>query len=414
MTSDEKTLSQLSPEAEDIMQNLQQWSGYQLKEVILPFWMKYMPDDANGGFRGLINNDLSDDPDAPKGLILNARILWAFSAVFNHEGGTAYLGIARRAADYIDKYFNDPEFGGYYWMLAPNGDMKQGKKQIYAQAFVMYAFTEYYNATKDNQYIEKAKTIFKLIERYAFDKAGNGYLEAFDRNWNPIADQRLSDKDMNEAKTMNTHLHVLEAYTSLFKIWPDTLLKEKIGNLIDVFLQYFVRKDDYHFELFFDEGWSSKSTEISYGHDIEGSWLLYEAAEVLKDEKRLAKVGEVSVKMAEAGLMGLNQDGGLDHETHRGVPSNGQTEWWAQAEAIVGCLNAFQLTGDEYFLEVAEGLKNFIEKYFVDHNSGEWYFRLDPDRKPILTYEKAGFWKCPYHNSRMCLEINRRISLIHI
>jgi len=414
MSGNKKTLSQLSPEAENTMQNLRQWAGYQLKEVILPFWMKYMPDDAQGGFKGLINNDLSDDPGAPKGLILNARILWAFSAVFNHEGSEAHLALAKRAADYINKFFFDPEFGGYYWMLDSSGKMKQGKKQIYAQAFVIYAFTEYFVATQDNEYLEKAKTIFNLIEKYAFDKKRNGYLEAFDRNWQPVDDLRLSDKDMNEAKTMNTHLHVLEAYTSLYRVWPDTLLKEKTGNLIDVFLQYFVRKDDYHFELFFDENWNSKSNEISYGHDIEGSWLLHEAAEVLKDEKRLAEVGKVSVRMAEAGLKGLNQDGGLDHETQRGVPSNGQTEWWAQAEAIVGCINAFQLTSDEYFLNASEGLKNFIEKYFVDHHSGEWYFRLDPDRKPILSYEKAGFWKCPYHNSRMCLEINRRISLIHL
>ncbi len=413
MTNKEKPLSKITREAENIMRDLQQWAGYQLNDIIMPFWMKYMPDDAQGGFKGLINNDLSDDPGAPKGLILNARILWAFSAVFNHERSEAHLTLAKRAADYINKFFYDSEFGGYYWMLDSSGEMKQGKKQIYAQAFVLYAFTEYFVATQDNEYLEKAKEIFKLIEQHAFDKNGNGYLEAFDRNWQPVEDLRLSEKDMNVAKTMNTHLHVLEAYTSLFRVWPDPQLRERISNLIDIFLLHFIRKNDCHFELFFDEDWNSKSTEISYGHDIEGSWLLYEAAEVLKDEDRLTLVADIAVKMADAGLKGLNQDKGLDHETHRGVPSNGQTEWWAQAEAIVGCLNAFQLTGDEYYLQVAEGLKNFTEKYFVDHKSGEWYFRLDPERKPILSYEKAGFWKCPYHNSRMCLEINRRITLIH-
>jgi mannobiose 2-epimerase len=413
MTNKEKPLSKITREAENIMRDLQHWAGYQLNDIIMPFWMKYMPDDAQDGFKGLINNDLSDDPGAPKGLILNARILWAFSAVFNHEGNEAHLAMAKRAADYINKFFYDSEFGGYYWMLDSSGEMKQGKKQIYAQAFVLYAFTEYFVATQDNEYLEKAKEIFKLIEQHAFDNNGNGYLEAFDRNWQPVEDLRLSEKDMNVAKTMNTHLHVLEAYTSLFRVWPDPQLSDRISNLIDIFLQHFIRKDDYHFELFFDEDWNSKSTEISYGHDIEGSWLLYEAAEVLKDEDRLTLVADIAVKMTDAGLKGLNQDKGLDHETHRGVPSNGQTEWWAQAEAIVGCLNTFQLTGDEYYLQVAEGLKNFTEKYFVDHNSGEWYFRLDPERKPILSYEKAGFWKCPYHNSRMCLEINRRITLIH-
>jgi mannobiose 2-epimerase len=377
---------------------------------ILNYWGNNAIDNVNGGFVGTIDSNQKIDYNAPKGLILNARILWTFSAAFKILKRPELLEIADRAYNYIIENFADVENGGYYWMVNNIGKPENTKKQIYAQAFVIYGFSEYCSIKQNKECYSKIAAIFDLIEKYAFDKVKNGYFEAFTLDWKEeTADLRLSTKDMNEKKTMNTHLHVLEAYTNLYKVFKNDALKSKIVNLLHIFNERIINFNDKHFDLFFDEGWVRKSDIISFGHDIEGSWLLYEAAEVVGPEKYIEKQKQIAIEMAGEVVKAINKDGGLEHDKERNGHGDGEFEWWAQAESIVGFVNAYQLSGDIKFLKAAVNMKGFIENYFIDKKFGEWYYRIDGNYQPILSYDKVGFWKCPYHNARMCIELIKRL-----
>jgi len=381
----------------------------QLKEVILPFWSGDMVDEMHGGFVSQVDHYGRKQSDQPKGIILNARILWAFSAVFNAFKDPRYLELADRAFHYLQENFLDSEHPGYVWSIHPDGTFHNDKKQIYAQAFVMYALAEYTNITGDEQVLNTAFRLFDLIEEKSFDRMKNGYLEAFSRNWKEIGDLRLSELDMNEKKTMNTHLHIIEAYTRLYSLQPEPRLKDKIQNLIHVF-QHHIMQEDHHLGLFFDEDWDLKSDDISFGHDIEASWLLHESALCVGDDNLIEGVSALSVNIAKAVLPAITTKGGLIHEGNRRTSHiSGELEWWAQAEAVVAFINVFKLTHDNIWLDRAMGSSRYIDRYFTDHVNGEWYYRVDEKGNPIPTYEKAGFWKCPYHNTRMCLEVMKRL-----
>ncbi len=392
---------------------LEEFANRQLHEIILPFWRQYSVDEESGGFYGQINNDMSIIRAAEKGQVLNARILWTFSAVYKKNKYMRDLELARRAYDFIINYFYDPEFGGYYWSLNPDGTPKETKKQIYAQAFVIYALSEYFKIADDPAMLGKAIALFHLIEEKSFDKAKNGYVEARSREWEEMADIRLSAKDMNEKKSMNTHLHILEAYSNLYLVWKDPFLKKQLENLIRLFLTRIIDNSDYHQILFFDDDWNSRSSLISFGHDIETSWLLHEAALISENTELINSVTQLSIKMCDAIKKGLSQEGALHYESDRKkIHSENEIEWWVQAEGIVGYLNAYVITRKPEYLDIATGIARFIEKYVVDKKYGEWFFRVTEKGKPILSHEKAGFWKCPYHNSRACLEILHRTDLL--
>ncbi len=377
---------------------------------ILPFWMNFMVDHEKGGFFGQMDGRNRIIPGAPKGGILNARILWTFSAAFNLLKDQRYLGMAQRSADYISEHFIDKMEGGTYWSLGHDGEPLDTKKQVYSQAFFIYALTEYYLACGKPESLEQAKKLFHLVERYSFDEQKNGYLEAFDRQWRILDDLRLSDKDANEKKTMNTHLHILEAYTNLFRVWKDPLLEKRLHNLIRLFLDRFINPQTGHLILFFNETWESKLDITSYGHDIECSWLLYEAALVLNDPELLVEVRKVSLLVAEAVTEGLTEEGSLIYEKNN---QTGQQDtdrhWWPQSEAVVGFLNAWELTNDSGYLDKAEKCFQFIQYRLVDPSNGEWHWSIRSDGTVNREEDKAGFWKCPYHNSRMCMEVIRRI-----
>jgi mannobiose 2-epimerase len=391
-----------------------QLKEFAFKELdnILNYWIFNTIDNTFGGFVGKIDNNQRIDFTASKGLILNARILWTFSAAYKVLHRSELLAIADRAYTYIVEKFFDIDNDGYYWLLNNSGKPEDTKKQINAQAFVIYGFSEYYSVRQNKDCLSRIKAIFNLIEEKAFDNARNGYYEAFTNDWKEEpADLRLSSKDMNEKKTMNTHLHVLEAYTNFYKNFKDDKTRIKILNLLNIFNEKILNLKDYHFDLFFDENWVRKSDIISFGHDIEGSWLLYEAAEAIGSELYIEKQKQIALSMAGEVSKALNKDGGLEHDKERNGKSDGEFEWWAQAESIVGFINAFQLSGNMQFLEAAEKMKNFIENYFLDKKFGEWYYRIDSNYKPILHYDKVGFWKCPYHNARMCIEVIKRLSI---
>ena len=385
----------------------------ELKENILSWWMKYSPDLEFGGFHGHINHQNEVVKGAGKGAVLNARILWTFSAVHRAYPDPEYLTTADRAYRYIVDHFLDPEFGGIYWELDEKGNVKSSRKQIYALAFTIYALVEYHMATGNKDALGSAISLFHDIEEHAFDRDQKGYTEALTRQWEPLEDLRLSEKDDNESFTMNTHLHILEAYGNLLRVWKDPDLEAALEHLIHLFLEKFVDKESAHLNLFFDEHWKLKSTLVSYGHDIECSWLLHEAAEILGKEELVKESALLAVKMARKNFEGLDEDGGLFYEY---FPETGQVDtdkhWWPQAEAMVGYFNAYMLSGDPEFLLRSKESWTFIHNYICDWIDAEWFWSVDKEGNPQTEKEKAGFWKCPYHNGRACLEMIRRMDVI--
>ncbi len=382
----------------------------ELTKNILPFWMERMVDEKNGGFFGQINGENKLVSEAPKGGILNARILWTFSSAVLNLKNSQYLKFAERAKNYILNHFFDAENGGTYWMLHADGTPADTKKQIYSQAFFIYALTELHRASGDEECLSKAKDLFHLIEKHSFDSEKNGYFEAYSRDWQLLDDLRLSEKDANEKKTMNTHLHILEAYTNLYRVWKDENLEKQLQNLIELFLTKIINPRTHHLDLFFDEDWNCKSTIISYGHDIECAWLLNEAAEVLGNENLLNRVFKETLLVTEASSEGIQSNGGLINEkNYQTGHTDKNFDWWPQAEGMVGFFHAFQQTKNEYYALRTASLWSFIQENIIDHDGGEWFWSVTETGIKNTKDDKAGFWKCPYHNSRMCLEMIRRI-----
>lgn len=378
---------------------------------ILHYWIRNTIDEKYGGFYGKMDNDNIVDNNAPKGLVLNARILWTFSTAYNHTKEEKYLGIADRAWRYLIDHFLDKQYGGFYWAVNKNGKSIDDKKQVYGIAFCLYGFSAYYMATNDSGVLQQAKDCYFLIERYSFDKEKGGYLEAFTREWQSIGDLRLSEKDANEKKTMNTHLHVLEAYAHLYRVWKDERLKDSIRLLLENFANHIISKETGHLNLFFDEEWNVKGVIISYGHDIEAAWLLQEAAEVIEDANLIKKIKELSITLSAAAVKGLDADGGLWYEKEHGKLVE-QKHSWPQAEAMVGFFNSWQLTNDEKYLRYVFSNWQFIQQYIIDKKNGEWFWGINGDHTVMEGQDKAGFWKCPYHNTRACMEIIKRIQLL--
>jgi mannobiose 2-epimerase len=392
----------------EALREFQLQMGRELTSNILPFWMTHAVDLENGGFFGKIDGIGRVIEDADKGGVLNARILWTFSASYNSLGNKEYLAMAERSKEYSICYFFDKKYKGTYWRIAFDGKVSDSKKQIYSQAFFIYGLSEYYKATRDNKVLEKCWELFRLIEEKSFDLKQNGYLEAFSREWDLLEDLRLSNKDANEKKTTNTHLHILEAYTNLYMVTKNPEIAERLRNLVNLFLDKIVDRNSKHLLLFFDESWNSKSTLISYGHDIEASWLLYEAAKILSDGELLKKARPLCIELAKASLEGLQPDGSMIYEKDDAAGIfDTDRHWWPQAETIIGLLNLAELTGDDQYLQKAIKCWNYISNNLIDHNKGEWYWSIR-NGKPNLEDDKAGFWKCPYHNARACLEIMKR------
>lgn len=375
---------------------------------ILDYWMKHAIDNESGGFYGRINNHNIVDTEAAKGLVLNARILWTFSAAYNFTGNQKYLPVASRAFQYLAEHFADDQYGGFYWAVDKTGKPLETRKQVYGIAFCCYGFSEYYRASNDLASLQQAKNCFKLIEAYSFDKEKTGYFEAFTREWEPIPDLRLSARDANEKKTMNTHLHVLEAYTNLYRVWNDEALRKSIFQLLENFKDHIFSKDTGHLHLFFDEDWNVKSKIISFGHDIEAAWLLPEAAGLMDEEDVLNHFRRLSLKLTNAANEGIDRDGGLWYELEHGKLLK-QKHSWPQAEAMVGYFNAWQLTGSDLYLNQVISSWQFIRQNILDRENGEWFWGVDEDGLILKNQDKAGFWKGPYHSSRACMEIIKRV-----
>ena len=377
---------------------------------ILPFWMTQAADRRRGGVMGLIREDGSPDERAPKGCILHARVLWTFSSAYRVLGDDAYRVAAERSAVHFAAHFVDPTFGGVFWMIDADGRPIDERKHVYAQAFAIYALAEHYRATDDRRSLDAAVAIFKLVEAHAYVAEGGGYEEAFSRDWKLADDVRLSDVDANERRSMNTHLHLVEAYTTLYGVWPDARLRARLQSLLEIFLQHLIAPDGSHVIAFLTEDWQPRSSKISFGHDIETSWLLVEAAHVLGDPALTARVRTAARRLAESVLeQGLDPvHGGIYNESDDGHVDTDK-EWWPQAEAIVGFLAEYLESERPAFLHAAAESWRFASAHLLDRQHGEWRRRVSRDGSESRGGEKVGPWKCPYHNARACLEVITRV-----
>jgi mannobiose 2-epimerase len=385
----------------------------ELVERIVPYWMETARDRAHGGTIGSIGEDGTSDAAAPKGSILHARVLWTFASTHRRLGGERLRRAADRCAAHFAATFVDPTFGGVFWMTDAAGRPVDTRKHVYAQAFAIYALAEHARATGDAHSLASAIALHRLVEARAHDDVHGGYVECFARDWTPLADVRLGDTDLDAPRSMNTHLHVLEAYTTLLAAWPDAALRELLRGLVELFLDRIVASAGDRTFAFLTETWEPRTTAMSFGHDIEASWLLVEAARTVGDASLLARAEVASLGLASSVLVhGVDRErGGVYCQCDAGRVDTDK-EWWPQAEAIVGFLAAYQLTGDEAYLEPALATWRFVERHLLDRAHGDWLRRVSRDGTESRLGEKVGPWKCPYHTARACLEVMERVDTL--
>ena len=375
----------------------------ELTEHIIPFW-KGLRDDVRGGYIGLVEYDLTRRPDAVKGCILNSRILWFFSEAYMALRDESLLAEAYHAFDMLRR-MTDPVNGGVFWALNADGSVSDSTKHTYNQAFAVYALSAYYRASGSAEALDRARTLFHVIEERCRD--ANGYLEAFTADWRPESNEKLSENGVMASRTMNTLLHVLEGYTGLYRAWPDESVRHCLYNIFDIFQRYIWNPEKRRQEVFFDMAYNSLIDLYSFGHDIETSWLADSTLDLLDDPALTARIRPMLLALADQTSREALTDHGFANECERGVVDTKRV-WWIQAEALVGYLNAWERTGEARYRDAVISQWRFIKTAMIDRRPGsEWYGYLKENGTPIeLPIVEP--WKCPYHNGRMALEVMRR------
>ncbi|MCA0293892.1 MAG: AGE family epimerase/isomerase [Actinobacteria bacterium] len=383
---------------------------------VLPFWADVAVDHVRGGVHGRVEDDLTVDDSADRTAVLCARVLWAFAASARVLDDSAHLVTAAAAYDYLVAHFLDPVHGGVFWSVDADGAVVDDRKQVYAQAFAVYALAEYARASGADAPLRLAGELVALIEAHGADPVHGGYLEACARDWGAIGDMRLSPKDLNAPKSMNTLLHVMEAYTTYAEVTRDAAARARLAALVTVILDEVVDDARNCFRLFFALDWTPLSATVSFGHDIEGAWLLVAAATAVGDPALRARAERAAVAMADAVCRtGRDAAGAVLYEyepadDNRPARTDTDSHWWAQAEGAVGFLDAYRLSGDPRFLDASAACWRFIEDHHVDRVHGDWVKVLDADRRPRPEFPKVGAWECPYHHVRACLELIQRLT----
>lgn len=379
-----------------------------LTENILPFWMEKAV-DPEGGFHGMVSYTSESVEGAPKGGVLNARILWTFSQAYGIYGLEEYRTMADRAQrEFIDRFI-DPVYGGVYWQIAPDGSIYDGTKQTYCLAYGIYGLSEHFRVTGNEESLEAAIGLFRTLEDIVHDKEKGGYIETFSREWKEPQAKGVDGKE-GATKTMNTHIHVLEAYTSLYRVWPDAQVKSCIIELIDILQTKLYDPKTHHLILFCDNDWTPLEEIHSYGHDIETSWLLSEAAEAVGDKAIIEEIDRQAVEMTDTALAeGLNGDGAMIYEKNA-EGYHRYLSWWPQCETIIGCLNAWEITGEKKYFDAAQRTWKYVQTHFIDKMNGGWFKRLDALGHPSFREPKISEWNCPYHNSRVGFEALKRLA----
>lgn len=398
----------------------------ELSKDILPYWEKYAKDTETEGFFGAIDNENNCDKNEWRGIVMVARFLWSYSAASRLYHKACYLDMADYAYKYMFSNFFDTLNGGMYWAVKANGDELDPRKQIYGEAFSIYAIAEYAAALKEVRNLDypaqvvmdKALALYTMLEKFALDKKDGGYCEALNKDWSFTNDTKLSPKDIDCDKSMNTNLHVMEAYTNLYRNLPvvypeqtDTrkLVGKSLENLVRVHVEKILNKNN-HLTLYFKKDWTHTGRdEISYGHDIEASWLLWEAANELQEQKLLEDIRPISINIARTALVeGYDIKTGGFEDTMLNGKRDTTRIWWNQAEALNGFYNAWELTGEDNFNNAFLHEWDWIKNYQVDKKNGDWFWAVDKEGKPDLNEVKGGNWKTSYHNSRCCMELIKR------
>jgi cellobiose epimerase len=404
-----------SPQSTDIpsvdLATLRSLIETELHNDILPFWLKYTRDRERGGFYGRIDNDLTIKKNALRGALLTSRILWTFSTAYRQNHDPACLEMAKWAYDDLLARFWDKEHGGLFWSVKADGKPLDTRKVIYGQAFGIYALAEYHRATGDHAALEHAIELYQTVESHSHDVAHGGYFEEYTQEWKRLPNWRQRYVSPF-SKSQNTLLHVMEAYANLFRVWPDTGLRTNLHDLTEIMLTRVLNPANHHLRLYLDDDWTPRSDEISFGHDIEFSWLVLETAEVLGDPHLIARTKTTAVEIARATLAeGVDADGGMLSEAGPKGLTNTDKEWWEQAEAVVGFFNAYQLSGDPQFFQASRRSWDFIAAHVIDQQHGEWYNLLSRNGT-VLSSDKVSLWKCPYHDGRCCMEMIERINAV--
>lgn len=377
-----------------------------LRKKLIPFWEE-MADWHLGGFYGYLGYNLELDRQAVKGVILNSRILWFFSNAYLTLKKPELLKYAEHAYLFLRDFCLDRECGGVYWSLTCDGKVEDETKHTYNQAFAVYALSSYYAAGGSEEALRLAYELYELIETRCRDEGGYG--EAYSRDFVPASNEKLSENGVMAERTMNTLLHVFEAYTELYRVDHRADVAECMREMLDVFVKKVYNPEKRRQEVFFDGQWNTLIDLHSYGHDIETSWLLDRGCRVLGDEAYSKKLEPVILALAEEIYERAYQDHSVMNECENGV-DNTDRIWWVQAESVVGFLNAWEKWPEKrYFLDAARDIWQYIDRVIVDKREGsEWYWRVDENGKPVEGEPIVEPWKCPYHNGRMCMEVIRR------
>lgn len=407
--------------------NYQTLFSNELHHNILEYWMQHSVEKENDGFYGAVDLKGIAIPDAPKSCVLNARILWTFAQAARLFNNPEYARMADRAYQVLMNHFTDRQFGGFYMSIDVSNQPLDSIKHTYAQAFVLYALSKYYELNPSDELLNQISGYFLFLEDKTKDPQNPGYFEAFTRDWRLYSENRMADN--NEPRSMNTHLHIMEAYAACYKVFRNELVGQRLQELLLLFIGKIIRPDG-HLGIFFDESFCETEASkaiCSFGHDIEASWLLWEAAEILGDEEILKQMKPLSVKMLDAvDRVGVDKDGGLFLESTRfGSHLRTNKHWWPQAETLVAFMNGFELTHKPEYWEKLKQSWSFIDRCIIDHENGEWFTKVnrlgipfleEPADDPSPYYRndwKIDPWKCPYHNGRAMMELIDRINTIN-
>lgn len=377
----------------------------ELVNHIIPFW-NGMRDDENGGFYGYMGFDLKLDKKADKGVILHSRILWFYSNAYLTLKDEKLLDYAKHAYEFIRDKCVDHDYGGVYWMVDYKGNPKDDMKHTYNIAFAVYALSCYYRASKNKEALDLAYNLFYDIEENALDEYG--YMEAFDREWNLVDNEALSENGLHADKTMNTILHLIEAYTELLLAQDNRDVEYKLKFLLGQMKKIVYTPETNALKVFFDTEFNVVGDIHSYGHDIEATWLMDRACDVIGNEKIKEEFSKMNLKIAYNIKNIAVEDGAVNNERENDKIDRKRV-WWVQAESVVGFINAYQHSGDEEFLHSAKSVWEYIQSDIIDKREGsEWYSEVSFEHKPHDFKEIVGPWKCPYHNGRMCMEVISR------